>query len=99
MDSWPFSRNGRHNKFVDTVDQICFKPAGYSRSDRAMLITERAVFDIKPDHIELIEIAPGIEIERDVLDRIPFDVMVSTQLQTMPSKVFEEVDVIPAFES
>lgn len=92
-------QEGRHTKFVDTVDQICFRPAGYSRSDRAMLITERAVFDIRPDRIELIEIAPGIDIERDVLDRIPFEVIVSAKLQTMPTKVFATVDIIPAFES
>lgn len=92
-------QEGRHAKFVDTVDQICFSPAGYSRSDKAMLITERAVFDIQPGRIELLETAPGIDIERDVLDHIPFEVIVSKQLQTMSAKVFQEAELIPAFES
>ena len=40
-------------------------------------VTERAVFHLTPKGIELLEYAPGIDIQKDILDLIPFPVLVS----------------------
>src|SRR5690606_38522676 len=59
---------GRHRKFVSSIEQICYNARFASEQGRvAVFVTERAVFDTTPDGLRLIEVAPGIDIERDIL--------------------------------
>jgi propionate CoA-transferase len=51
-------------------------------------VTERAVFRLCPSGIELIEIAPGIDLERDVLARMGFRPAIAANLKTMDSRLF-----------
>jgi propionate CoA-transferase len=66
-------REGRVAKFVNEVQQVSFSGPIARQSGREVLfVTERAVFRLCPEGIELIEIAPGIDLQRDVLDQMGF---------------------------
>jgi propionate CoA-transferase len=64
---------GKTRKFVRKVERITFS-ADYARThgQRVMYITERAVFELDAEGLRLMEIAPGIEIERDILPYMDF---------------------------
>src|SRR4029453_12683550 len=64
---------GRHRKFVERVGQVTFNGPLAAEEDRDVLfITERCVFRLGPEGLRLTEIAPGIDLERDVLALMPF---------------------------
>ena len=83
---------GRHSKFVESLAQISFSSKNaHANGQTVFYVTERAVFSLTPDGLELVEIAPGIDLHQDVLGRIPFDIKISERLGTMPTKVFSDV--------
>lgn len=53
-----------------------------------MYITERAVFELKEDGLHLIEIAPGIDIKKDVLDLMDFNPIIDENLKLMDKRIF-----------
>ena len=62
------STEGKVRKFVDVVEHTTFFGPRAARLDQPVLfVTERCVFRLRPDGLELIEIAPGIDVERDIL--------------------------------
>ncbi len=64
---------GQLPKFVERVDGITFAGAeAVKRGQRVLYVTERAVFRLTPDGLLLEEIAPGIDLERDVLAHMAF---------------------------
>ncbi len=66
-------KEGRFSKFVDTVGQITFSGSLASEEDREVyFVTERCVFRLGRDGLELTEIAPGVDLKRDILDKLPF---------------------------
>jgi len=66
-------REGKHSKFVSEVGQITFSGVEAARRRQPVLyVTERCVFRLTPDGLELTEIAPGVDLERDILGRMPF---------------------------
>ena len=66
-------KEGKHRKFVDSVGQVTFSGKRAGREGRSVFyVTERCVFSLREDGLELTEIAPGIDIEKDVLDLLPF---------------------------
>ena len=82
-------REGKHPKFVADVECVTFS-ANRSRvlGQEILYITERAVFGLSDEGIELREIAPGIDLEADVLAQIPFPVPVSPDLRRMDPRLF-----------
>src|SRR5947199_50632 len=82
-------REGRHKKFVPKLEQICYNASmGRRRDQTALFVTERAVFRVGPEGLELIEVAPGVEVERDVLSKMGFRPQVSHELKTMDPRIF-----------
>ncbi|MDC0275458.1 hypothetical protein OAL00_00830 [Verrucomicrobiales bacterium] len=80
---------GRVKKFVEQVDQVSFSGPLAIESKRPILfVTERAVFRLTPKGLELIEIAPGIQLQEDVLDMMGFTPIISNNLKQMPSSCF-----------
>jgi len=81
---------GAVRKFVNRVERITFAAAYARRTGQEVLyITERAVFKLAAGGLELIELAPGIQLERDILPYMDFRPLVSS-VTTMPPSVFAQ---------
>ena len=92
---WPdgrarISREGREKKFVRKVEQVTYSGTlANENGQRALYVTERAVFRRnEAGRLELIEIAPGIDIERDILAHMEFKPEISKDLKEMDSRIF-----------
>ena len=82
-------REGRHRKFVRKLEQVCYSAAiGRQRGQTTLFVTERAVFRIGADGLELIEIAPGVDAERDVIAQMGFRPRIAANLATMDARIF-----------
>ena len=66
-------REGKAGKFVDKVAQVTFSGKVAAEQGKEVLyVTERCVFRLTPDGLALVEVAPGIDVERDILAHLPF---------------------------
>lgn len=84
------TNEGRVRKFVEEVEQITFSgSAARARGQDITYITDRAVFKLGPDGLVLTEIAPGIDLERDIRGQIGFDIAISDTLSTMDPSIFD----------
>ncbi len=80
---------GRQAKFVRNIEQVCYNAKFASSEGRsALFVTERAVLRAVDGILEVIEIAPGIDLERDVLARMAFRPRVAADLATMDPRLF-----------
>ncbi|MBF0276602.1 MAG: acyl CoA:acetate/3-ketoacid CoA transferase [SAR324 cluster bacterium] len=71
---------GEIGKIVEEVRHITFSGnRALETGQQVLYITERAVFDLTSDGIRLIEISPGVDLQRDVLERIPFEPLIAFQ--------------------
>ena len=75
---------GELPKFVNRVQQITFNPSVTHIKDQDItIITERCVFKVKKEGLELIEIAPGIDLNNNILSIIDFEIKISPNLKPM----------------
>lgn len=82
---------GRSRKFRTYVEQITFSGERAALSGRHVLyVTERCVFRLGEDGIELAEIAPGIDLQRDILRNMEFVPIIHTPIKTMDARIFRE---------
>lgn len=66
-------QEGREKKMIDTVEQITFSGKYAQKTGQpVMYITERAVFELKPDGVYFTEVAPGIDPQTQVIDLMGF---------------------------
>ena len=83
--------HGRIAKLVETVDQITFSgPQACVQGQHIVYVTERAVFELREDGVHLIEIAPGIDLKADILDRMGFTPRMDTPPAEMSGSLFRE---------
>jgi propionate CoA-transferase len=81
----------RARKFVDAVEHVTFSGAfAAARAQRVLYVTERCVFVLRPDGLELIEVAPGIDIERDILALMDFKPIIRRDPLLMDSRIFRD---------
>lgn len=86
-------RQGAVRKLVKRVDQITFSgPQALRRGQTALYLTERASFRLTPTGVELFEIAPGIDLQRDVLDEMDFVPGLAEHIAVMPPSYFWRED-------
>jgi propionate CoA-transferase len=84
-------RDGHAHKFVEHVEHRTFSGAEAVRRGTSVLyVTERCVFRLCAEGIELIEIAPGIDIERDILARMGFRPVLKAEPTLMDERIFAE---------
>jgi propionate CoA-transferase len=82
---------GAGKKFVKRVDQITFSGAfAREQGQTVYYITERCVFELAEEGLELIEIAPGVNLERDILDQMEFTPLIPDVVPKMDAAIFRE---------
>ena len=82
-------RDGDGAKLVKAVEQITYSGTyGRQRGQRVLYVTERAVFRLQASGVELIEIAPGIDLEREVIARMGFRPKIAADLPVMDARLF-----------
>ncbi|WP_219469167.1 acyl CoA:acetate/3-ketoacid CoA transferase [Nonomuraea rhizosphaerae] len=82
-------RDGAARKFVGAVEQVSFSAAHARRRGRPVTyVTERAVFELAGDGLVLTEIAPGVDLDRDVIGRMAFTPRISPELRAMDARLF-----------
>ncbi|MCK0150114.1 acyl CoA:acetate/3-ketoacid CoA transferase [Marivita sp. S6314] len=86
-------QEGRARKFLDHVEQISFSGARAARLGQPVLyVTERCVFELTSGGLKLIEIAPGIDLERDIL-RLMDVAPIMDDVQVMDPRIFREEEM------
>ncbi len=84
-------QEGKGKKYVKKVEQVTFSGAYASKTHQPVLyVTERAVFELQNGEVTLIEIAPGINLEKDILAQMEFMPRISSKLKPMPPEIFHE---------
>lgn len=82
---------GKAKKFLDQVEQITFSGQYAQKIEQSvMFITERAVFVLTADGMTLTEIAPGVDLEKDILALMDFKPIISPNLKTMDERIFRD---------
>lgn len=82
-------QDGRYAKFVEDVQCVSFNAErAYASGQQVMYVTERAVFRLAERGIELIEIAPGVDLRRDVLNRMGFTPLMPASPRLMDPRFF-----------
>ena len=80
---------GKSKKFVEAVEQVTFS-GDYANEvgQPVMYITERAVFVLGSEGVVLTEIAPGVDLEKDILAFMDFKPIISKDLKLMDERIF-----------
>ena len=84
-------QEGSIHKFVQDADQITFS-GKYALDIRqpVLYVTERAVFALTPEGVCLKEIAPGVDLQKDILDQMDFTPVIDKDLKLMDEALFRE---------
>jgi propionate CoA-transferase len=81
--------NGATKKFVRRVRQITFNGASaFRRRQTVYYITERCVFRLTSRGLELLEIAPGVDLDRDILANMEFRPQIADDIGEMDPMIF-----------
>lgn len=84
-------KEGRSHKFVHNVAQITFSgPYAVKTNQSILYITERGVFELRGGEVTLIEIAPGIDLKRDILNQMEYMPKISDNLKEIDSGLYDE---------
>lgn len=86
-----FSAKNNTKKFLNNVEQITFSAnTALSNNQPVYYVTEKAVFQLTSSGIELIEIAPNLDIENDILKFMEFSPKISKNLKIMDESIFND---------
>ena len=83
-------QEGTVKKFLKQVQQITFAGRRVKPGQRVLYVTERCVMELLDGKMTLTEIAPGMELDRDILDHMDFTPAISPDLKTMDPGLFSE---------
>jgi propionate CoA-transferase len=84
-------KEGKVRKFVEAAEQITYPvhDGVINRGQRAMIVTERAVFEVAAEGLVLTEVAKGIDVKRDILEQMEFaPARIVDRLKTMDDAIF-----------
>lgn len=84
-------QEGRFIKAVEKVPEITFNGReAVARGQEVIFITERAVFRLTEEGVVLTEVAPGVDLERDIVGQMAFRPIISPELKEMDGRLFRE---------
>ena len=84
-------KEGRTRKFVKTAEHITFSGRiGRERGQHVTYVTERCVIELRDNGLVVTEIAPGIDLQRDVIDQAEIPLQVSSHLRLMNAALFTD---------
>lgn len=90
-DRLHINKEGSLIKFKNKIQQISYNGAIARRKNQIMhYVTERAVFVLRPDGLTLTEIAPGIDLQEQILSLMEFKPIISPNLKEMNPSIFRE---------
>ncbi len=82
-------QEGRVKKFLDQVEHVTFSgPYAVQKGQPVLYVTERCIFRLTKSGMELTEIAPGIDLERDILDQMEFTPIIRKDPSLMDDRIF-----------
>ena len=91
MGSSHISPGGKSRKFIKRVEQITFSGSyAVEVGQPVFYVTERCVFQRTAEGVELVEVAPGIEIERDILAHMDFHPIIKAP-RPMDPRIFPTI--------
>lgn len=86
-----FNLGGRHPKFVREVGHLTFSgDMARANGQQVWYVTERAVFRLAADGLQLVELAEGYDLQRDVLSQIPFEIAIDPAVAQLDAPVAAE---------
>ena len=83
------AQEGRSRKFLKAIDHLTYSTE-YAREEgqEVLYVTERAVFELRGGVLTLTEIAPGIDLRKDILEQMEFTPVIAEDLKTMDARIF-----------
>jgi propionate CoA-transferase len=88
-DALKIVEEGKVNKFIDQVEHVTFSGRyALEKKQPVLYITERCVFALTTGGMALVEIAPGIDLEKDILSQMDFKPIVKGQPRLMDERIF-----------
>ena len=82
-------KEGTIKKFVNALQQITFSgKIALENKKEVVFITERAVFKLMEEGLQLIEIAPGVDVEKDIVANMEFRPLIPETVKVMDSRIF-----------
>lgn len=85
-------------KFKKSVEQVTYSAEyGVETGQTVYYITERALFKLVPEGIELVEIAPGVDLQKHILDKMEFTPIMK-DVKVMDERIFTDALMHLSFE-
>lgn len=82
---------GKFKKMVKKVKQVSYNgKIAHANGQKMLFVTERAVFEMTKDGPMLIEIAKGLDLQKDILDQMEFTPIISPDLKEIPTSIYCE---------
>ena len=84
-------QEGRSKKFINAVEQVTFSgDFAFESNQPVIYVTERAVFELTEHGLTLTEIAPGIDLEKDIIGQMDFRPHIKKELKMMDLSIYKE---------
>ncbi len=81
--------DGTIPKFVEQVSAITFSgKRALAQGQKVLYVTERCVIELRPQGLTVVEIAPGVDLRTDILDKVVFRLQVADHLSKMDARIF-----------
>ena len=84
-------QEGAEKKFLNQINQITFSgPHAVEINQNVLYVTDRCVFRLTAEGLKLTEVAPGIDIETQILPYMEFKPIIGDDVREMDPRIFQE---------